>query len=106
MGFNIQFYKRVDQRITISNLTYNYSTPECMAYWYGRRDYHGKLVGEAREIMFESIRRMEEDGIIPNDLKNYVRPTKETITSDLLMWLKITYSDLEKMDDDLLIMLE
>ena len=62
------------------------------------------IMGEAREIMFKAI---EEDGIVPNELgKNYVRPTKETMTSDLLMWLKITYSDLEKMDEDLLIMLE
>jgi hypothetical protein len=104
MGFNIHFYEIVDKRLTISNLTYNYSTPECKAYWYGRRDYHGKLVGEAREIMKLAIERMEEDGIVPNELgKNY---GKTTITSDLLMWLKITYSDLEKMDEHLLIMLE
>jgi hypothetical protein len=29
-------------KLRISNLTYNYSTTECKAYWYGRSDYHGK----------------------------------------------------------------
>jgi hypothetical protein len=102
-------YKRVNccLKLTIFNLSYNYSIPECKEYWYGRRDYHGKTVSEAREIMLNAIERMERDGIVPNEFgKNYVRPTRETMTSDLLMWLKITYSDLENIDDNLLIMLE
>jgi hypothetical protein len=102
-------YKRFNHHLTLTilNLTYNYSIPECKEYWYGRRDYHGKTVGEAREIMLNAIERMEMDGIVPNEFgKNYVRPTRETMTSDLLMWLKITYSDLENMDENLLIKLE
>ena len=108
MGFNICFYEQVHKRLKISNLTYNYSTPECQEYWYGRRDYHGKKVDVARETMKLAIERMESDGIVPNDLsKRYVRPeTTGALLSDLLMWLKTTYADLEKMDDDLLIMLE
>ena len=107
MGFNVHFYKRMSQPMTISNLTYNYSIPECDKYWNGRRDYHMKTVGEARETMRLAIELMEEDGIIPSEFsKNYVRPTRETMVNDMLMWLKINYYDLEKMDEDLLVILE
>lgn len=107
MGFNVLFYAEVNQPLTISNLTYNFSTPECRHYWYGRDDYHGKLVGEARDIMKTAIERMEDDGIVPNDINSpdYKKQSKDNILGDLLMWLKITYSDLMKIDDELLVML-
>jgi len=93
-------------KLVIYNLTYNYSTPECIEYWYGRRDFHGKTVKDAREIMLTAINRMEEDGIVPNDLKNYVRPTRETMLSDLLMWLKLNYPAMMNMNGDWVVMLD
>ncbi len=99
-------YKLAKPKLTFCNLTYNYSTPECIEYWYGRRDYNNTTVKIARETMRLAIERMEKDGIIPNELgQNYIKPTPETLLNDMLMWLKTTYSDLLNIDDDLIIIL-
>lgn len=104
MGFSVTFYQKVSPtpRLRISNLTYNYSTPECMAYWYGRDDLHGKTVADARERMLEAIERMEKDGIAPNE--QYRIDT--SMVKNLLMWLKSAYGDLEHIDNEFVIMLD
>lgn len=91
-------------KLTIYNLTNNYSIPECMSYWYGLRDFHMKTVVEAREIMLKAIQRMEQEEIVPNCLsKKYA---VKTIVGHLLMWLKSNYSNLETMNDNWLIVLK
>jgi hypothetical protein len=59
MGWSILLYNSIgvymqDDSLYVSNLTYNYSVPECMKYWYGPRDYglikHGSIMVDRRLV--------------------------------------------------------
>ena len=100
MGWSILVYGvsgiyMEDDSLQLSNLTYNYSTPECMAYWYGPRDFDGKTVGEALDIMRKAIISMFSDGILP--LKWCERETKDNTLRSMLFWLISTSIDLSKL---------
>lgn len=97
MGWSIFLYGvsgvyMEDDSLAMGNLTYNYSTPECMTYWYGPRDFDGKTVREATELMRTAIITMFSDGILP--LKWCDRETKENVLRSLLFWLINTSIDL------------
>ena len=97
MGWSILLYGvsgvyMEDDSLTMGNLTYNYSIPECMSYWYGPRDFDGKTVREAMELMRKAIITMFSDGILP--LKWCDRETKENVLRSLLFWLINTSIDL------------
>ncbi len=91
MGWTILLYNSIgvymqDESLCgVSNLTYNYSVPECMKYWYGPRDYDGKTVGEAMDGMRKAICAMFSDGILP--LPYYAKETRENFANSLLAWL-------------------
>ena len=69
MGFSIYIYSDNDDTLYIGdylpilNLTYNYSRPECMKYWYGPNDMHNKTVEEVIQNMERAILNMIKDGI-------------------------------------------
>jgi len=97
MGWTIMLYGvsgicMEDDSLMMGNLTYNYSTPECMVYWYGPRDFDGKTVGEAMDFMRKAIVAMFSDGILP--LKWCDKETKENVLRSLLFWLINTSNDL------------
>ena len=99
MGWSIRLYDASgiymdDESWDLSNLTYNYSTPECMKYWYGPRDFDGKTVGEALNIMRTTIIAMFSDGILP--LRSFDRETKDNTLRSLLFWLIYASIDLSK----------
>lgn len=91
MGWTILLYNSIgvymqDESLSsVSNLTYNYSVPECMKYWHGPRDYHGKTVGEAMDGMRKAICAMFADGILP--LAYYAKETRENFQNSMLAWL-------------------
>jgi hypothetical protein len=100
MGWDISFIDEDGDccrvNLKILNLTYNYSRPECMKYWYGPRDYHGKTVGEAIAIMEKAVANMIADGIevVSDLLYNYDHYIKMDVQSELLGWLISNYRDL------------
>ena len=101
MGWDIEFIDESTEysyvNLKILNLTYNYSRPECMKYWYGPRDYDGKTIGEAISIMEKAVSSMIDDGIeIVDLLYNYQRGIKMDKQTELLGWLISNYSDLIK----------
>jgi hypothetical protein len=91
MGWTILLYNSIgvymqdESLCNVSNLTYNYSVPECMKYWYGPRDYDGKTVGEAMDGMRQAICAMFADGVLP--LPYYAKETRENFQNSLLAWL-------------------
>ena len=101
MGWDIEFIDENNEysyvNLRIMNLTYNYSRPECMKYWYGPRDYDGKTIGEAICIMEKAVSSMIDDGIeIVDLLYNCQRGIKMDMQTELLGWLISNYSDLIK----------
>lgn len=93
-----------DESLYVSNLTYNYSVPECTKYWYGPRDYDGKTIGEAMEGMRNAICAMFADGILP--LTDFSKENQEKIVNSLLSWLIKHSAELSKFSKDWTVELE
>lgn len=111
MGWDIQFFNEDGEychvNLRIFNLTYNYSRPECMKYWYGPRDYDGKTIGEAISIMEKAVAQMIDDGIEVVDLLYYCEhEIRMDLKAEFLGWLITNYSDLIKAPRHLRIKLE
>ena len=109
MGWSILLYNSIgvymqDDSLNVSNLTYNYSVPECVKYWYGPRDYDGKTIGEAMEWMRKAIAAMFMDGILP--LTDFSKEKRENFLNSLLAWLISHSIQLSKFPKDWRVQLE
>ena len=109
MGWTILLYNSIgvymqDDSLNVSNLTYNYSVPECMKYWYGPRDYDGKTIGEAMEGMRKAICAMFADGILP--LSDFSKESRDNFINSLLAWLIRHSIELSKFPKDWTVKLE
>jgi hypothetical protein len=109
MGWNILLYNSIgfymlDESLYVSNLTYNYSVPECIKYWYGPDDYDGKTVGEAMEGMQKAICAMFANGILP--LSDFEKEGIDNRVNSLLAWLIRHSKELAKFPKDWKVELE
>ncbi len=106
MGYNLIYLDEngveQDPELRVSNLTYNYGWwPECKEYWDATRDYDGKTVGEAIQIMEQVTAKMIADGIVYKDFLQFDKVTNKYIAlnhlEDLLAWLIDNYTSLIRM---------
>ena len=74
MGWDIKIintssngYQNVSTYLPISNLTWNYSRPDCQKYWYGPDDMDDKTVKEVIKNMERAVSEMIADGIVMGD---------------------------------------
>jgi len=109
MGWSILLYNSngdymEDDSLNVSNLTYNYSVPECIKYWYGPDDYDGKTIGEAIVRMRTAICVMFTDGILP--LPDFSKEKRENFINSLLAWLIRHSIELSKFPKDWRVQLE
>lgn len=109
MGFDILIYdtnnERADHKnviLSITNITYNFSRPECTKYWNATESIKNVTIKQAINSLEDAVTKMLEDNIILVSLYDYnLNPNnKETIdlfVGQFLHRLIILYNDLIKL---------